>query len=310
MALKRIRFGVADAMLLTLVVTWAMNIVITRWVLTHGVSPLVYASLRYLLCGVLLAIYSRVTEGPFRLPPRNRRLLLAGGLVIFIVNQITFVYALKLTTASTTSLIFGVSPIVIAGIAFVAGTERVTPRFLAAATVSLAGVALIAIASGGGPSTSALGVSVAIFLMLTWSAYTVVAASLMDVWSAYRVAAVMFFTSGVFITFVGGPQLVAQRWSIHWYIWALTLYAVASLITTNLLYLVAMRRVGPSQTALYANFQPFVAVLFAVAILSEGLSWLELVGGVAIGVGISISWNYRRPVAPAETAAPVTSSTA
>jgi drug/metabolite transporter (DMT)-like permease len=298
-------------MLLTLVVTWAMNIIITRWVLTHGVQPLVYASMRYLLCGVLLVIFSLATEGRFDWPAPGHRLLLGVGLLIFIVNQITFVYALKLTTASTTSLIFGVSPIVIAGIAFASGRERVSRRFLVAATVSVAGVALIAIASGGGPSTSVLGVSVAIFLMLTWSAYTVVASSLMDRWSAYRVAAVMFFTSGVVITALSAPQYTTQRWDIHWYIWALMVYAVGSLITTNILYLVAMRRVGPSQTALYANFQPFVAVLFAVAILSESLSWLELLGGAAIAVGIGMSWNGRRGMARVETPAPApTSSTA
>jgi drug/metabolite transporter (DMT)-like permease len=311
--LGRVRLGVADLMLFTLVVTWAMNIVITRWVLTHGVEPLVYASLRYLLCGIVLAGYSRYTEGPFDFLSRGRLRLLTFGLSIFIVNQITFVYALKLTTASTVSLIFGVAPIVIAAIAFAVGTERVTSRFLVAALISVAGVALIAIESGGGPSTSVTGVGVAIVLMLTWSIYTVVAASLMSTWSPYRVAAVMFLTSGIAITFVASKQLADQNWNIHWYVWALSVYAVASLITTNLLYLVAMKRVGPSQTALYANFQPFVAVIFAMLILGESLTWLELAGGVAIAFGIGISWNERRESLSAapklEAATAATSST-
>jgi len=313
MRLGRIRLGVADLMLFTLVVTWAMNIVITRWVLTHGVEPLVYASLRYVLCGSVLAAYSRVAEGPLDLLGRGRMRLLVFGLAVFVVNQVTFVYALKLTTASTTSLIFGVAPVVIAAIAFAAGTERVTGRFVLAALVSMAGVGLIAIESGGGPSTSVTGVGVAIVLMLTWSIYTVVAASLMSTWSPYRVAAVMFLTSGIAITVVASRQLAEQNWGIHWYVWALSVYAVASLITTNLLYLVAMKRVGPSQTALYANFQPFVAVIFAMLILSESLTWLELAGGAAIALGIGISWNERREslgVGPSlEAATAATSST-
>jgi drug/metabolite transporter (DMT)-like permease len=64
----------------------------------------------------------------------------------------------------------------------------------------------------------------------------------------------------------------------------------------------AIHRVGPSRASMFANLQPFLAAVFALLLLSESLSWIQVLGGIAIGVGIVAS---RRPrvlvvAAPAE----------
>ena len=63
---------------------------------------------------------------------------------------------------------------------------------------------------------------------------------------------------------------------------------VGPLFLTNLLWFTAIDRVGPSRAALFANLEPFFAVLFAVLLLSEHLTGWEIAGGVAIGLGILI----------------------
>ena len=65
---------------------------------------------------------------------------------------------------------------------------------------------------------------------------------------------------------------------------------------TNVLWFTAIRRVGPSRATLFANLQPFLAVLFAVVLLSEGLGALQVAGGVFIGAGILI--GRIRPTRP------------
>src|SRR5262249_10777755 len=55
---------------------------------------------------------------------------------------------------------------------------------------------------------------------------------------------------------------------------------------TNILWFTAIDRVGPSRAALFANLQPFFAVLFALVLLSERLDRWEIVGGLAIAAGI------------------------
>ena len=74
---------------------------------------------------------------------------------------------------------------------------------------------------------------------------------------------------------------------------------VGPLFLTNILWFTAIDRVGPSRATLFANLQPFFAVLFAVLLLSEHLSGWEIAGGVAIAVGIVIErrgQHLARPV--------------
>jgi drug/metabolite transporter (DMT)-like permease len=64
--------------------------------------------------------------------------------------------------------------------------------------------------------------------------------------------------------------------------------------------------VGPARASLFANLQPFFAVVFALLILGERLNRWELVGAVAIAVGIVIERRRRIPPHPGGVA-PVTS---
>jgi len=79
--------------------------------------------------------------------------------------------------------------------------------------------------------------------------------------------------------------------------WGALAYAIVGpLLVTNVLWFTAIRRVGPSRATLFANLQPFLAVLFAVVLLSEGLGALQVAGGVFIGAGILI--GRIRPTRP------------
>ena len=66
---------------------------------------------------------------------------------------------------------------------------------------------------------------------------------------------------------------------------ALAFSVIGSLFLTNILWFTALDRVGPSRASLFANLQPFFAVLFALVLLSEHLNGWEIVGGVAIAAG-------------------------
>ena len=67
-------------------------------------------------------------------------------------------------------------------------------------------------------------------------------------------------------------------------------------MTTNLLWFTAINRVGPSRASLFANLQPFLAAIIALLLLSEQITVVQVVGGVAIGGGIVLA--PRRGPAP------------
>jgi len=73
---------------------------------------------------------------------------------------------------------------------------------------------------------------------------------------------------------------------------------IGPLVVTNILWFTAISRVGPSRASLFANLQPFFAVIIALILLSEHLSRLEVAGGLAIAVGIVFERRSRVPALP------------
>src|ERR671934_910687 len=144
------RLSKADVMLLVTVCLWGFNFTVTKYVLTHGFEPLAYSSIRYGGAALLFSSLTYGMEGRLSVRRRDLPLLLVAAAVGIWVNQITYMYAVKLTTATTVALILGSTPIFAALFARVVGLERLALPFWVASLVSFGGVALIAIGSGGG----------------------------------------------------------------------------------------------------------------------------------------------------------------
>ena len=107
------------------------------------------------------------------------------------LNQLSFVYALEKTSASTIALILGATPIFAALIGLAFGLERLSRRFWLAAAISFAGVGLVAAGSGGGFSGDLRGNLLGMATAATWAGYSVAIAPLMERYSASRISAVV-----------------------------------------------------------------------------------------------------------------------
>lgn len=286
-------------MLLTTVLLWAFNLTVTRYVLTHGFRPLAYSLVRY---GAAAAIFSGLTyrrEGSFAVRRREVALLLGAAALGVWLNQIGFVYAVKLTNASTTALILGITPIFTALIAGVVGLERVSARFALAGLASFAGVALVALGRPGSLSTSAKGDLLVVGTAATWAAYSVAVAPLMRSYSPFRISAIVLLAGYLPLFATGARQVLGQDFSLDPLVWLGLAYAILGpLVLTNVLWFTAIDRVGPSRATLFANLQPFVAAVFALLILSEQMSWLQVGGGVLIAGGIVLARQRQIPPEP------------
>ena len=290
----------ADLMLLGTVTLWALNFTVSKYVLTHGLKPLAFSSTRYFAAAALFVAITGLTERS--LAVRLRDLLLMLGLaVVLLVNQLGFIYALKFTTASTVALVFGSLPIFTGLFASLAGVDRLSRRFAGAALLSFSGVALVAIGSSQGLSADAKGDLLALLGAATWAAYSVAIAPLMRRYSPYRISVVILSATTLLLALAGSKQLATQDWPSNHLLWAGFVFAVfGPLVATNVLWFGAIHRVGPSRASMFANLQPFLAAVFAVLLLSESLSRLQVVGGVAIGAGIVLSRRAGRVVVPQE----------
>ncbi|HZC31372.1 MAG TPA: DMT family transporter [Gaiellaceae bacterium] len=292
------RVSPVDLMLLGTVLLWALNVTVTRYVVTHGWKPLAYGTIRYFAATALFWIFTYRRERSFRIARKDVPIALVAALSLFL-NQLCFVYALKLAEASTVALLLGATPVFIALISLTLGLEHVSNALWIGAMTTLGGVALIAAASHGSLSSGLGGDLLAIGLAFTWSCYTVAIRPLMRSYSPYRISALVLAVGWVPLALVSIPQVSSQHFDFGWKVWLGFGYAVIGpLFLTNILWFTAIDRVGPSRASLVGNLQPFFAVFFALILLSETLHPLEIVGGVLIFAGIAFE-RFRHPPAVA-----------
>jgi drug/metabolite transporter (DMT)-like permease len=295
-----------DLMLIATIVIWAFNITVTKYVLTHGFQPLAYGAIRYGAAAILAVAAAVLLEGSLRVGGRRNLALVGAASVFLLVNQVSFVYALKLGSATTVALILGMTPIFAAIISSLVGLEQLTGRFWVATAIGFAGVALVALGSGGDLSSDLGGDLLAIMLAISWAAYSVTIAPLMRTYSPFRISAVVLVIMCIPFVALSMPQIADQDYaSLGALVWiGLAFAIVGPLFLTNILWFRSIAIVGPSRATLFANAQPFVAAIFAALILSERLHWLQIAGGVTILLGIVLERRWRRAAAAAEVAGP------
>jgi drug/metabolite transporter (DMT)-like permease len=293
------RLSTVELMLLVTVLLWALNVSVTKYILEHGFLPLSYASLRYAIAGLVFVGLTLVAERTLRIQRRHVPVFAAAALALWL-NQLSFVLALDVATATTIGLLLGAIPIFTALLGLVLGREQLTQRFWVGAAVSAVGVALVALGSGGDVSGGYQGVLLGLSTCATWAVYSVAAAPLMQTYSPQRVSAIVIPLAWVLLALVAIPQTREQEWDLGWEVWALLAFAtLGPLVLTNILWFRSLHRVGPARATLAVNLQPFVAALLAVVLLSEPLSALQIAGGALILLGIFV---VRRRTAPPQAA--------
>src|ERR671914_529198 len=293
------RPSTVELMLLTTVLLWALNLSVTKYIPENGFLPLPYASIRYGLAGAIFVALTLYAERTLRVERRHLPILGLAALTLYL-NQLSFVFAVDLTTASTIGLVLGAIPIFAALFGLALGTERPTPRFWAASLVSFLGVGLVAAGSAGETTASLWGILLGLATAATWAAYSVTVAPLMRTYTPSRMSVYVIPAAWVAILLTGIPQSADQDWGLGWEIWLLlALATLGPLVLTNVLWFRSIHRIGANRAALAANLQPFVAAGLAVILLSEPLGALQIAGGLLIALGILAV--RRRPAAPQTT---------
>lgn len=285
-------------MLLATVSIWALNFTVSKYILDHGLRPLAYSGVRYAAAALVFVAITFPWERSLRIERRDL-LLVAGAVALLLANQLSFVFALDLTNATTTALLFGTLPIFTALISRLVGVERLGNRFWLAALLSFSGVVLVTAGSGRSISGDAKGDLLAVLGAATWGAYSVAIAPLMRRYSPFRLSAVLLVVVSVPLLLLGSRELADEDFSWSALVWLGFVFAVLGpLVLTNLLWFTAIDRVGPSRASLFANLQPFLAAVIALLLLHESLTRVQMAGGLLIAAGIVFSRRRELPPEP------------
>ncbi len=273
-----------ELVLLTCVAIWSGNFTVTKIALTEF-SPLSFFLVRFVLGAGVTVAFAVARHGRPHFDRRDLPLLVVGALIGVSINQFAFVNALDQTTATSTALLVGTTPIWAAGFASLVGQERVSLRRWALISIGLGGVALIVVGGrvmpGGG---SLLGDGLALTVAVSWGVYTVIVRRLMKRYTAIQVSSFMMVVGTFALLPVAVPAGLEQDWSaISGNGWLGLLYAsLLSVTLTNILLFSAIHRVGATRATLFEYLEPVLAVVIATLVLHEQPLLIQIVGGLVV----------------------------
>jgi drug/metabolite transporter (DMT)-like permease len=269
--------------------------VLGRLAFDEGAGTLTFLAGRYVLAAAALGLVLALAR---ELRPRAGELPLRGvalaGLATTVAN-IGYLGAVALDDVTRVAPIVFLFPVLVPVAAAALGRERLRPVALATVAVGVIGTALV-VGSGFALPDDPAAASLALLAALANVAFFLLVASALRGAGLVPLAAGMFALSAAIIgplAIVTGSGLPSPAgWGF---------VAIAGLICTAVPYavwLVGLGRVGESQAAALAVWEPAVAVLLALAVLGERVSALQAVGiGLVLGSLLALGVRARRQVA-------------
>lgn len=280
----------AEVAVVVMALIWGVNYSVIKYG-TSVVPPLAFNGVRVALAALALTIVATIWGGttPAR---RDVFALLALGALGNGVYQIFFAEGIARTRAGEAALVVGASPALIALFGTLRGIERIDRRGAFGIGLSIFGVALIVLgraatgenASGG----SLFGNLLVLCGSVCWAVYTVLLMPYTRRVGGFHVLALSLAGGSLVLVSVGAMDIMRLDWrAVSGAAYGAMLYAgLGGLVIAYLLWYRGVKVLGPTRTHLYANLQPFIALLVAWITLGEtptawqGIGAATIVGGV------------------------------
>jgi drug/metabolite transporter (DMT)-like permease len=194
-------------------------------------------------------------------------------------------------------LIGGGTPVIVAILSAVALKEDVPRRRVFGILASLAGVATIVAAGTAGTTGSSLvGNLLVLGSSASWALYTVLSRRIGAGGNALAtLVGTAIYGLALLLPLAIGELIVSGIGRIGARDVAVMLYlSFGPSAAAYLLWSYGLTRVQASQAAVYGNLMPLVGVVLAAVLLDEAITWVTLIGGVAIVAGAWLATSRAR----------------
>jgi drug/metabolite transporter (DMT)-like permease len=292
----------SDLALLLVVGVWGANFPILKWALA-AMPPHVMNIFRFavsaLVLGGLYAWRRRGSPDSFFAPLRSHgRQLIVLGLLGYVVYQVCFIVGIDNTTSGSAALIMASAPLWTALQSQLSGYERLRPRAWLGLLLSLGGTGLV-VAAGATEASVGGGSLFGNVMMLAaaafWGAYTAYNKSVVHDVSPTGATLMGVLIAMPVLLAISGPYWSAVQWEqVDVWVWIAIVFSGG--LSTGLaiaIWNTAVKNVGASNTAVYGNLVPFVALLGGMLFLGETVTGYQLVGGGLIIGGVVLVRRHR-----------------
>ena len=273
-----------------------------------GMTSPTFAALRATIGAVTLLFILVVTRAErvslLRLRKLDRALLGITAIAQAILSLSVFAAYATMAVAPVLAVYF-CYPLMVAGASIALGRERLTRARGLALTIALAG--LIAVVFGGAGASgriSLVGLGLAGLAAACQATYLVVSRSGFTRVPSQQATAVILGGAAVLMWLVAAPVEIASGRLDSWLrsptVWiAVLVAAVLGAALAKVWLLRGVRRIGGTRAAVLMLVEPVTGVLLAGILLGQGLTAIQLGGGIAVLAGAMLAQRPAPAVAPA-----------
>jgi drug/metabolite transporter (DMT)-like permease len=272
--------------------TWGLNFIVIKSALAAFLSPQSFNAVRWTLATGVLLTLTAVRRESFQIAPRDwGRIALVSG-VGNVLQQVSFINGIRLTTAGHAALMMGMSPVIVALAGAALGLERVDRRIWAGIALSVVGLALLVRpGAAGAPPSAFLGDLLVLTSAACWALYTLASRPLAVRYPPAALTTITVALASAVLIAIGLGDLRAQSWeTVPWSAWAGLVYSGGVTIAFGYaIWAVAIRRIGTARTAIVTNLNPVVAVIAAWLLLGERLDATQIAGAALVVAGVALA---------------------
>jgi drug/metabolite transporter (DMT)-like permease len=279
--------------MLLAVLIWAFNFSVVKIALKEF-TPGSFNGPRLTIASLLLLLFLRLKEGSVA-PPRGDFLrLLVLGVVGNTFYQFLFINGIHRTSASTTSLILTMTPILIALLSALFIRERIHWVGWLGILTSFFGLYFVVFENSAGISLGEKVLSGNLMILvgnLFWAIYTVFSKPLLERMSALRLATLTLSFGTLFYLPLTIREIAALDWgSLSARSWgALAFSAVFAIAISYVIWYSSVKRVGNTKTGIFGNITPVFTVFFAQLFLGESIGLTKVIGAIVIILGFYLT---------------------
>jgi drug/metabolite transporter (DMT)-like permease len=273
-----------------LVLAWGSTFAAVK-VGLHEAPPILFAGMRSLLGGGVMAVFAATRSGRPGLRATWRLHLLLTILNVVLFFGLQTLAILELPSGLAAVLIY-LQPVLTGVLAWPLLGEPMRGAKIAGLLLGFGGIVLVSAGAFTGHA-SLLGVGYAIAAALMWSLGTIAFKSVADRVDAWWAVAIPFLAGGLVLTVVGlAVEGAAMRWSGEFVV----AFLCASLVGTALswsLWFTLVASGEASRASSYIFFVPIVSLVIGGVFLGETLGLSLLAGAALVVVGVYL---VNRPV--------------
>ena len=270
-------------------VIWGSTYLAIRVGVQH-LPPALFAGFRFVLAGILLALYARSRGQKFPTRFHEWRTIAITALFMLVGANGLVVWGEQWVPSNQAALIVATTALWLAGFGTLGSSgQKLGPRTVLGLAVGFFGVAMLMMPEQGF-SLEHFGVQLAVLAACPlWAAGSMVAKRSQLTTPPLMVAALQSLFAGLVFCGIGFPLGEAARWS--WSPQAITSLAYLVVFGSCFAYAAyvwLLHEVSPAALGTYAYINPLVAVVLGWLVLQETLSGKQLAGMVVILLGVML----------------------